>query len=294
MPLRFLAVYLLSALALLTGVAVPSAANADPATDLKQFREYFKKKFPTVRFDSYASGLYMLPGMEEYRAQWESHNELPPYELGLDAGRKEWETPFKNGKTYASCFVNEGKNIAQHYPYWHEALQQVRTAEMDLIDCLKRNGEERPFTRADLSVDTNARAQLANLTAAFYELSKGQRVAVDLSAPGAVAAYEEGKRYWWSRRGQLNFSCASCHLEQAGKNMGGNQPLSAALGHPVGWPAYRAGWGHLETIHQRYATCTVQVRAKPAKHGSKIYNNLQLYETYMSSGLPLSAPSLRN
>jgi sulfur-oxidizing protein SoxA len=281
-------------LALLTSLTQPVIARADPATDLKQFREFFKKKFPAVRFDSFAEGLYALPGMNGYRSQWETLNEVPLYELGLEVGRKEWDTPFKNGKTYASCFVNGGKNIAQHYPYWHEISHQVRTAEMDLIDCAKANGEARPFTIADLSQDTRARLQLANLTAAFYDMSRGQRIAIDLSASGAAAAYEEGKRFWWSRRGPLNLSCASCHMDQAGKNLGGDQPLSAALGHPVGWPAYRTTSGQLETIHHRYATCMVQMRAKPAKHGSRIYNHLQLYETYMSSGLPLAAPSLRN
>lgn len=271
-----------------------TCAHADPATDLKQFRQFFKKKFPSVRFDDFANGIYALPAMDDYRMQWESLSDFPPYELGLDEGRREWETPFKNGKTYASCFVNDGKNIAQHYPYWHEASRQVRTVEMDLIDCVKRNGETRRFTTADLNADTKAREQLANLTAAFYEMSKGQRIEIDLSDPGAVEAYEEGKRFWWSRRGQLNFSCANCHMDLAGKNLGGNQPLSAALGHPVGWPAYRTVWGHLETVHYRYATCNSQVRAKSAPIGSRIYNNLQLYETYLSSGLPLMAPSVRN
>src|SRR6266481_3647012 len=165
----------------LAGILAADGAAADPATDLKQFREYFKKKFPNVRFDNFANGLYALPGMDDYRAQWEALSEFPPYEISLDQGRKEWQTPFKNGKAYASCFANDGKDIAQYYPYWHEATRQVRTAELDLIDCAKRNGEERPFTTAaDLDKDGAARVQLANLTGAFYELSKGQRVAIDL------------------------------------------------------------------------------------------------------------------
>lgn len=83
-------------------------------------------------------------------------------------------------------------------------------------------------------------------------------------------------------------------MQLAGKNFGGNQPLSAGLGHPVGWPAQRLDWQRLETIHFRYRTCNEQIRAKPFKHGSEIYNNLQFYETYMSSGLPLTAPAMRN
>lgn len=281
-------------LAALAFSLVAGGSAADPATDLKQFRAFFKQKFPTVAFDDYARGLYALPGMDDYRAQWEELNVFPPYEIGFAAGRKEWETPFKNGKTYASCFKNNGRNIAQNYPRWDEPSQKVRTAEMDLIDCLKTNKEERSFTTADLSKDGKARTELANLTAAFYSLSRGQRVSIDLSKPGVLAAYEEGKRFWWQRRGQLNFACANCHMDLAGKNMGGNQPLSAALGHPVGWPAYRVVWGQLETLHQRYATCNSQVRAKPLKHGAQLYNHLQLYETYLSTALPLAAPSVRN
>lgn len=274
--------------------AVATTAQADPKKDLEQFRNYFKNKFPSVKFDDYANGFYFLPGMDEYKDNWESMNEFPPFELGFANGQKMWETPFKNGKTFASCFANGGKKIAQKYPYWDEASKKVRTAEMDLMDCAKKNGADLPFLTANLSSDLKARVQLAELTAYFYSLSKGERVAVDLSAPGAVAAYEEGKKFWWAKRGQLNFACADCHMELAGKNLGGNQPLSAALGHPVGWPAQRLEWARLETIHQRYRTCNSQVRAKPQPHGAEIYNKLQLYETYLSTGLPLTAPAMRN
>lgn len=283
---------LLAVLGIAGVVAMPAVAG--PSEDLKQFRDHFKKKFPNVKFDDYANGLYVLPGFEEYKAQWEAYNEFPPYELGLGNGKKLWETPFKNGKTFASCFKNGGKNIAQGYPHWDDKTQKVRTAEMDLMDCAKNNGADIPFLKADLDKDTKERVALAELTAYFYSLSKGQRISVDLSKPGAVKAYEEGKKFWWARRGQLNFACSNCHVDLAGKNFGGGQPLSAALGHTTAWPAQRLDWGRIETIHFRYMTCNGQVRAKPQKHGAEIYNKLELYEKYMSSGLPLTAPAMRN
>lgn len=284
---------LLMLMALGLTVAAPLAAQADPASDLAQFRAYFKAKFPTVPLKEYSNGFYALPGFEAYRQQWESYNDFPPYDIGLADGKKQWDTPFKNGKTFASCFKNGGKKIAQHYPYWDERTHQVRTAEMDLSDCMKRNGEP-GINFATLNKDKKTRVKLADLTAYFYSMSKGEPVSIDMSHAGAVAAYERGKKFFWSKRGQLNFSCADCHVHLAGKNLGGNQPLSAALGHPLGWPAWRYDWARLETIDQRYATCNKNVRAKPFKHNSEEYRDLQLYETYMSSGIPLTAPSMRN
>jgi sulfur-oxidizing protein SoxA len=275
---------------------VNTAVQADPKSDLAKFRAYYAKRFPTVKFDDYANGLYALPGNEVYKAQWKAVNEFPPYELGLSKGEEMWKKPFPNGKTFASCFPNNGVKVAQYYPKWDKAKQEVRTAEMDLLDCMKANDPAMVEKYKDLDKNTKARVELANLTAYLYSLSKGERVnpAVDFADPGARKAYEDGKKFFWQKRGQLNFACGDCHWESAGKNLGGNQPLSAALGHPVGWPAFRAVWGRLETIHHRYQTCNSQVRAKPAKHGSKAYNNVQLYETYLSSGLPLQAPSMRN
>jgi L-cysteine S-thiosulfotransferase len=282
--------------ALAIGMGISFAAQADPGDDVKRVRAYFQKKFPTVRPDEYANGLYALPGNEEYRKQWEIMNEFPAYEIGLQEGKTLWETPFPNGKKWASCFNKGGVKIAQHYPYWDKATQKVRTMEMDLIDCASRNGAtDLASSWSDLDADDKKeRVQLANLTGYVYSLSTGQRINIDLSDPGAKMAFEEGKKFWWAKRGQLNFACADCHIALAGKNMGGNQPLSAALGHPIGWPAQRAGWGRLETIHFRYITCNSQVRAKPLKHGSETYNNLQFYETVISNGLPLTAPTLRN
>lgn len=266
----------------------PTAAFATPQEDLKAFRNYFKKKFPTVKFDDYAKGLYVLPGSEDLREQWKAYNEFPPYELEMTHGKEVWEKKFANGKNMASCFKNKGVGIAQNYPYWDKKTKTIRTLELDINKCLETNGEKALETKG------NGGGDLVKVTAHLKALSKGQRVKIDLSDPDAVAAYERGKKYWWTRRGQLNFACYHCHMDIAGKSFGTNQPLSAALGHTVGWPAYRTVWGQLATIHRRYATCNSQVRAKSADFQSTEYRELELYETYLSSGLPLDAPSMRN
>lgn len=281
----------LVALGLAATAALP--AYADPQADLKEFQGYFKKKFPSVPFDEYANGFYAFPQFKDYRKMWESYNEFPPYEIGLDRGKTRWNKKFANGESFDGCIKKGVIKPAQSYPRWDKAKKEIRTAELDINACLKMNGEPE-YT--DLDKDTKQRVALAEVTAYFYSQYRGKRMHpdVDFSDPDAVAAYERGKKFWWTRRGQLNFACAHCHVELAGKDMGGNQPLSAALGHTTGWPAQRLEWGRLETIHWRYATCNSQVRAKPFKQNGDEYRTLQLYESYMSSGLPLTAPAMRN
>jgi sulfur-oxidizing protein SoxA len=273
-------------------------ASADPQSDLKQFQGYFLQKFKDVKPDEYSNGLYALPQFKDYRTMWESYNEFPPYEIGVDKGKKLWETKFGNGESFGSCLKKGQIKAAYTYPRWDSASKSLRVAEMDILDCAKSNGADPKvftFLEADLNKDTKQRVQLAELTAYYYSTYRGKRVKpdVDFSNPDAVAAYERGKKFWWTRRGQLNFSCSNCHLDMAGMNIA-NQPLSAGLGHPLGWPAERLPWQRMETIMERYATCNTQVRAASFKHYSDEYLTLQLYETYMSSGLPLTAPSMRN
>jgi sulfur-oxidizing protein SoxA len=287
-------------LTLLAAVGIAAAvlpANADPQSDLKEFQGYFKKIYPNIKTDEFANGFYAFPEFKAYRTQWEAYNEFPPYELGLEKGKKLWDKKFANGGSFAQCMKDGTIKPAYSYPRWDKASKSVRSAEMDIIACAKKAGENPSFVAAaDLGKDETARVALAELTAHFYSMYKGKRMKpdVDFKDPDALAAYERGKKYWWTRRGQLHFSCSNCHIDMAGKDLGGNQPLSAALGHTTAWPAQRLEWGRLETLMQRYATCNSQVRAKPTKHYGDEYLTLQLYESYMSSGLPLTAPAMRN
>lgn len=287
---------ILATLGLASSFAFP--VYADPQADLKAFQGHFKKKFPTVKFDEYSNGLYALPEYKEQREQWIAANEFPAYELGLDRGEKLWNAKFPNGKDFASCVKSGAIKAAYTYPRWDKATKTLRVAELDIMDCAKANNADPAklkFMTADLNKDTKARVQLAEVTAHFYSMYKGKRVKpdVDFSDKDVLAAYENGKKQWWARRGQLNFACSHCHMDLAGKDLA-NQPLSAGLGHTTAWPAQRYSWARIETIMKRYETCNSQVRDKPEKHYSKAYLNLQLYETYMSSGLPLTAPSMRN
>ena len=129
----------LTALGFITGAPL---AAAGPKEDLKVFRTYWKNKAPKgYTLDDYKDGIYIYD--EDMRAGWEAIEEFPPYELDIAAGEKMFNTPFKNGKTYASCFKNGGIGIAQNYPYWDKKAGKVKTLEAEINECRVKNGEKK-------------------------------------------------------------------------------------------------------------------------------------------------------
>lgn len=275
----------LLATAILTVGIAPIAAHATPEDDLKAFRAYFKKRFPNTPFEEFANGSYAIGiGPEDKRAQWLEAEEFPPYEIALDKGKQLFNTPFKNGKTYASCFKNGGKGIRQYYPYYDPKTKQVKTLEQEINECRVKNGEK-PLKWK--------KGALAQISAYMAYTSRGKPLSVKVpNDPDALAWYERGKHHYYAKRGQLNMACADCHMYNSGNRIRANL-LSPSLGHPTGFPVYRAKWGNLGTLHRRFGGCNKQVRAKPFKAQSDEYKALEYFLTYMSNGLPVNAPSYR-
>ena len=258
------------------------AVQASPQEDLKEFRAYFAERFPDVPFKEYVNGVYAID--QASREQWEAIEEFPPYELNIDNGKTAFNTPFKNGKTYASCFRNDGDGIKQDYPYYDSATGKVVTLESAINDCRSNNGEE-PLKWQ--------KGEIADISAYMAYTSRGNKTNVVVPGDeGAMAAYTRGKNHFYAKRGQLNMSCADCHRSNAGNRIRADL-LSPALGHTTHFPVYRSKWGGLGTLHRRYGGCNKQVRAKPFKPQSDEYQALEYFHTYMSNGLVMNGPGAR-
>jgi sulfur-oxidizing protein SoxA len=262
--------------------AASVAVQASPQQDLKEFRAYFAERFPDVPFKEYVNGVYSID--QASREQWEAIEEFPPYELNIDNGKQAFNTPFKNGKTYASCFRNDGVGIKQDYPYYDNATGKVVTLEAAINECRSDNGEE-PLKWQ--------KGEIADISAYMSYTSRGNKTNVVVPGDeGAMAAYTRGKNHFYAKRGQLNMSCADCHLWNAGNRIRADL-LSPALGHTTHFPVYRSKWGGLGTMHRRYGGCNKQVRAKPFKPQSDEYQALEYFHTYMSNGLVMNGPGAR-
>ncbi|HEB99570.1 MAG TPA: sulfur oxidation c-type cytochrome SoxA [Thiotrichales bacterium] len=261
---------------------VPQMASASPQDDLKAFRAYFQKRFPNVPLQEFANGVYAIDPAS--RAQWEAIEDFPPYELDIEEGKRLFNTPFKNGKTYASCFPNNGIGIRQNYPYYDKDSGKVITLEAAINDCRVKNGEK-PLKWK--------KGAIAKISAYMAYTSRGNTINIKVpNDPGALAAYNRGKQHFYAKRGQLNMSCADCHMYNAGNRIRADI-LSPALGHVTHFPVYRSKWGELGTLHRRYGGCNKQVRAKPYKAQSDEYRALEYFHTYMSNGLKVNGPGAR-
>ena len=127
----------------------------------------------------------------------------------------------------------------------------------------------------------------------MHYTTRGKPISVVIpDDPRALAAYEKGKAFFYAKRGQLNMSCADCHINNAGNKIRADI-LSPALGQVSHFPAYRSKWGDLGTIQRRYVGCNEQVRAKPYEPQSEEYRDLEYFHSYMSNGLEINGPGSR-
>lgn len=261
---------------------VIAADKIDPAADAKAFQNFFFQKFPNVKHEDFVNGPYSMN--EDMKRQWQEKEEFPPYEFALDAGKEMFATPFKNGKTYADCFPNGGIGIRQNYPYFDEKEGKVVTLELALNRCREANGEA-PYSYV--------KDEMASLTAYMAFTSRGKPMDIKIpDDPRALAAFENGKRYFYTRRGQMNFSCASCHVQSPGERIRA-EILAPALGILNAMPIYRSEWSGMGTISRRFMTCNSQTRAVPLEPQADEYRDVEYFLSYVANGLPISGPGAR-
>lgn len=266
----------------LTSPRVAAGDKVDPVADAKAFQNFFFQKFPNVKHEDFVNGPYSMN--EDMKRQWQEKEEFPPYEFALDAGKEMFSTPFKNGKTYADCFPNGGIGIRQNYPYFDTKEGKVVTLELALNRCREANGEA-PYSYV--------KDEMASLTAYMSFTSRGKPMDIKIpDDPRALEAFENGKRYFYTRRGQMNFSCASCHVQSPGERIRA-EVLAPALGILNALPIYRSEWSGMGTTSRRFITCNSQTRAVPLEPQADEYRDVEYFLSYVANGLPISGPGAR-
>lgn len=208
------------------------------------------------------------------RPEWQSP--APGSAEVLAAGKAIWTRKFRNGRTLAQCFPNGGRRIAASYPQLDAKSRRVVTLETAVNQCLKSHGEA--------LLDPADPATMGAVLAYLRSLSPGQKITVRPANALAEERFEQGRRLYFTRMGQQNHACATCHLQLAGRRYG-DTPLPSAFGQAAGWPWLRGG--KAVTLQMQARSCLERMGAAPFPAGSDELAQVEYFLTAISQGYAL-------
>ncbi|MGA1932574.1 sulfur oxidation c-type cytochrome SoxA [Arcobacter sp. YIC-464] len=241
-----------------------------------------------LKFEEFSKGNYAFS--KNGKVSYEEINEFPPYEEFVESGESLYNKPFANGKSFKNCFPNP--DVAGDFPYYDDKKDQLVSLTSAINTCLKDNGEK-PWK--------TSKGKMAHLQAYFANESKEaeKKVNIQINSQAAAEAYERGKEYYYSQRGYLKLSCATCHVQGAGQRVR-NESLSQLLGQTSHFPVYRLKWGAasasndgLGTLERRMSGCVKDQGQVPPKDESETMKELLYFMAYMSNGMPVDGPDIR-
>lgn len=255
------------------------AAGAGPEDDRARFLAAHARSFPGVPAADYIYGA--LAASADARAQYEQIMEFPPFVGDIERGHRLWDAPLADGSRLADCFPDGGAGAAARHPLV-EPDGTLVSFERAINRCRERAGD-RPWPYGT--------GLMALATAWGRTLSDGYPMAIRVEGAAALRHYDNGRRLYFRRIGQMNLSCAACHLQYAGHTLR-TEILSPAVGQATHWPVFRGG-ENLTTLQGRYRRCMEQIRAEPPEAGSEALDELEYFHAYLSNGLPLKASVFR-
>lgn len=201
--------------------------------------------------------------------------------LWVDRGADLFQSTAESSASCKSCHANGLIGTAATYPAIDQATGELLNLEGRINQCRTTHQNLDP-----LEYESDA---LLALTVYLANQSKGLQSSVEIDGPVAPA-YEQGRDYFLTRRGQFNLSCQQCHTETWGKQLRGD---TLSQGHGNGFPAYRLEWQSLGSLQRRLRDCDIGVRAEPLPYGDETYIALELYLAARSHGLELESPAVR-
>lgn len=203
----------------------------------------------------------------------------------VDQAIADFNTPYgAEGHSCASCHENPESlaGVRATYPQWDAEHGTVQTVEMQIDECVtERMGGE------SFGYDTG---RMRNMSALIASVSRGMVVDVAIDGP-AQETWELGRELYYTRFGQLELSCASCHEENYGNYIRADHLSQGQLN---GFPTYRLKQGRLISVHNRFRGCIRDTRAHTFAVGSPEFVALELYVSSRGNGLTIEGPAVRN
>lgn len=213
----------------------------------------------------------------------------------IEEGKMLFNQPGKNGQSCASChFSKEAKapdlkNIASRYPKYNHEQDKIMLIETQNNHCRQKYMHSHAYKLGSRTSNT--------LSAYVKYLSRNTPISIIPNAHTKDALLR-GKQSFYKKTGQLNFSCADCHVGAANKWLRGQslssiQPNGKHRHTAATWPKHFVALHDLGLINlqQRIRHCQIVTQTYPQKLGSQEYIDMELYITSLANGLPMQAPT---
>ncbi len=209
-----------------------------------------------------------------------------PGMLAVEEGAEIWNTvEGTEGKSCATCHGDAAesmKDVGASYPKWDAKENRPINIELQINRCRTENMGAEPY-----AFDKGGQKPL---TAFIKHQSLGTPVGIDLSEGDMQKWWDQGKDLYYTRTGQLNLSCASCHEQNAGNYIRADHLSQGQLN---GFPTYRLKQGALVSVHNRFRGCIRDTRAEfPAAFSDELMA-LEVYVTWRGTGLSVETPAVR-
>lgn len=236
-----------------------------------------------VKFDELRMGNYAFNKQGQY--SYNEINEMPPYDELIEKG----EEIYENNKALQKCFPDV--TIGGDYPYFDEEKKEVVSLTGAINTCLTQSGQK---------AWNEKKGKMAFFQSYIASETKDaeKKVNIQINSADAAAAYERGKEFYYTQRGYLKLSCATCHVQGAGKRVR-NESLSQFAGQTTHFPVFRLKWGKdkvedgLGTLERRMAGCVKDQGQVPPKTNSKEMKELLYFMAYMSNEMNVDGPDVR-
>lgn len=207
--------------------------------------------------------------------------------LMVEQGEALWSTVEGSaGKSCESCHGDASesmKGVRASMPKWNEAAGKPMALEQYVNACrTERMGADAWKWESD---------QMLGMTAYVGLQSRGMPVALDLKAGAMQSWWDKGKEIYYTRSGQLDLACASCHESNYGNYIRADH---LSQGQSNGFPTYRLKWQKMGSLHRRLKGCMADVRAEPYDVGSDEFVALETYLAWRGTGLSVETPAVRN
>ncbi len=182
----------------------------------------------------------------------------------------------------ARCHTNtQLRSVATRYPAFDSLLGKPVTLSGRINLCRQRHLQREP-----LAAESD---ELIGLETWLGWQARGLPIAPPAD-PRLAAARSKGENLYRSKFGQLDFSCAQCHDDNAGRRLAGSTITQA---HPTGYPIYRLEWQGMGSLQRRLRGCMSAVRAEPFGFGSDELTALEMFLAQRAAGMPIETPAIR-